>query len=760
MLAFLAIGIAVAWYLGWFELFGRQFPDFVPWLADTTWRFLQWIGALLLWPWERLADAIGGPMGTFMKGEWGRWFPAAFAIWFLGVWLNSRGSRPGGPVPKASSGRSGPPLRIPHFDRPKRPLFVGHDQHNRSVVADLQNAHAFLTAGTRAGKSATMRYLVDAPAGDAVLALLFDVSLPVVSRFRYWQQKALHGEFVVDGKVPPIVVARPNPPAGDPLAVKLRVLDGPAQEVMSRLMLSFKESASSVGDQRGRARDRGVLHLEEADRQGVPRSLDLLIQKWSEDAYNPKVDRETRTSCWRWQSKVRGLKAMLGEMEGPDGLAPLDILNAGGKLAIEINNFAVAEAAGAVAPLFLGLAIWLVNTCKLPVTVLMDEGNQLGQRVEDVDKLYTASGARDGRCCMCAQKPLVFHKTIATNVDVWVIGGFGPGAVAEREWAEKVTGGVVPAEGFMKLSRTFAARFMRSIGKLKPLMNLECYVIHEGTTEGPVRMPNPLPEMRRYLHHYDWPRNRATIPVPLGILEPDPNEPTDPPDQPPEQDKTVFDPNLPATSKKPSRPLRSVADPPKTKTGTVVVKGGSSGTVSRLAQGEPPGWVRSNADGMRWWPDISGTGNPDPNAMWLWTGPRHSTNGRPKSSRVVSPAELARLRLRNPNARASQSCLVYPEVYVMAGCPNGQPWEGCSYDHLSHSRDETCAGGSECVHVLDVNPNNIEPVSAEEQARRRDAQRAMHNEWRKRNGLEPLERSVDRAADASVESRKRLEVVG
>jgi hypothetical protein len=770
----IVIGGAVAWYFGGGAAVQRAYPTLATDLLTNGTRLGWWLLATATLPWDFVSTFFPEPWGELMRSTNGHLFLLFLGIWFLAVWFRGRGGRPGmAGAPKKERRRQGPPHRVPFLDRPKRPLVIGRDRHGRPVVADMSNSHGFAAAGTRSGKSTIMRTLVDAPSGEAVLAPLFDISLPVVARFRYWQAKALRGDFVVDGKVPPVIVWRPNPPRNDPDAVCLRILEGPALEVMSRLQQAFKASTNSVGDWRARARDRGVVILEQADRDGKPRCLDLLIAGLTHVAHDPKEDRETRLSCWQWQSKLTGLKSMLGDAEGPYGLNPLDILSAGGKLAMELNNFAVAEAAGALGPLILGLAIWAVDSCPRPVTVLMDEGNQLGDRVADVDKLYTAAGARDGRCFMCAQKPLKFVKELATNIDVWVLGGFGGGAVQEREWASKVVGGVVDPDGFIKVGRTVASRLMRRFGKLHEVMNLEVYVRHEATTEGPVQIDNPWPEMVKYLHHTDWPRNRAKIKVAPGILEPDPFEPTDPPDGPPPA--AGPDPSeMPATAKRRTRPSLNSSRRPVT-TGTIVrkastgVNGTDSGTAkttnptkasnptkkaTTLKAGGPPAWVEANADALRWWASLSGTN--DPKGLWLWTGPKNLANGRPKSSRVVSGEELARLRERNPNARASQSCSVYPEMYVLAGCPNGPVFDGCSFDHLAHGKDETCSGGKDCIHVLDCNPWNIEPVTPAVQAQRRDAQRALHDDWRMKQGLPPLERSVDRAATASVKSRMRV----
>jgi len=49
--------------------------------------------------------------------------------------------------------------------------------------------------------------------------------------------------------------------------------------------------------------------------------------------------------------------------------------------------------------------------------------------------------------------------------------------------------------------------------------------------------------------------------------------------------------------------------------------------------------------------------------------------------------------------------------------------EGDGFDHLCHTQDKTCVGGTACLHRRCVNPAHLEPVSAQENVRRRDTRK-------------------------------------
>ena len=60
-------------------------------------------------------------------------------------------------------------------------------------------------------------------------------------------------------------------------------------------------------------------------------------------------DRNTREAAFSWASKFRGLKAMLGDAEGPEGVELGAVLQQGGTFVVELNTFSVSEVARAVA---------------------------------------------------------------------------------------------------------------------------------------------------------------------------------------------------------------------------------------------------------------------------------------------------------------------------------------------------------------------------------------------------------------------------
>jgi hypothetical protein len=438
----------------------------------------------------------------------------------------------------------GAPGRVPFLDRPKRWLFVGYGQgrnflgRRRAVKVALDISHFLCAGGTRSGKSAVLAQLVDG--SMSTLALCFDIALPVVAATRRLQQR------IMDGKAPrvPVYVWRPAPQADDPTAVTLRLLEGQAEEVMSNLQDAFK--VAGTGHYKSIVWRIGAGLLQECDRVARVRSLERLAigleaiakdrQALDELARRHTIvagvewDRNTREAAFSWASKFRGLKAMLGEAEGHDGVELGSVLEQGGTFVVELNTFSVSEVARALGPLFLGLGAYSIDKSRRPVNLLLDEGNQLGDRTEQLDKVFTASGARGGRVGLAVQKPLKYVKELATNIDVWCLFGFGSGAIDELTWASKTTHGMVEPQAFKKQRRTAYARLMRRLGRLPNLMNRECYVVHEGAIEGPVTVPEP--DLSSLLY-YDWPQNRGVVVPTPGLFDADPEfdpDPVDPSD--------------------------------------------------------------------------------------------------------------------------------------------------------------------------------------------------------------------------------------
>jgi len=86
-----------------------------------------------------------------------------------------------------------------------------------------------------------------------------------------------------------------------------------------------------------------------------------------------------------------------------------------------------------------------------------------------------------------------------------------------------------------------------------------------------------------------------------------------------------------------------------------------------------------------------------PNGCWRWTG----------ATTVDGYAIVTR-----QNRRKLVHILTWETKH-------GQPWPaGQEADHLCHTRDSTCPGGPGCLHRRCVNPDDIEPVTDFENARR------------------------------------------
>lgn len=78
-----------------------------------------------------------------------------------------------------------------------------------------------------------------------------------------------------------------------------------------------------------------------------------------------------------------------------------------------------------------------------------------------------------------------------------------------------------------------------------------------------------------------------------------------------------------------------------------------------------------------------------PDECWPWLAARHA------SGHGV---------FRDPNRRAESAHVSVYRHFV------GEVPEGMELDHLCHTRDESCPGGSTCPHRACVNPAHMEPV--------------------------------------------------
>jgi hypothetical protein len=90
---------------------------------------------------------------------------------------------------------------------------------------------------------------------------------------------------------------------------------------------------------------------------------------------------------------------------------------------------------------------------------------------------------------------------------------------------------------------------------------------------------------------------------------------------------------------------------------------------------------------------------PQANECWLWTGPRGTKDGYGKFQ--PSPGK--------PTVMAHRWSY---ETFI------GPIPDGHQLDHLCHTQDESCAGGTECNHRRCCNPKHLEPVTASENTMR------------------------------------------
>jgi hypothetical protein len=92
-------------------------------------------------------------------------------------------------------------------------------------------------------------------------------------------------------------------------------------------------------------------------------------------------------------------------------------------------------------------------------------------------------------------------------------------------------------------------------------------------------------------------------------------------------------------------------------------------------------------------------------ACWAWTGATHS-NGYGQ--------------LRGPDGRVIKAHRAAYELLV------GPIPAGMQLDHVCHSTDPACSGGSACRHRRCVNPAHLEPVTHQENGRRSVIARRTH----------------------------------
>jgi hypothetical protein len=90
----------------------------------------------------------------------------------------------------------------------------------------------------------------------------------------------------------------------------------------------------------------------------------------------------------------------------------------------------------------------------------------------------------------------------------------------------------------------------------------------------------------------------------------------------------------------------------------------------------------------------------DPNGCWTWTGARWPESNY--GNVYTRPGGKGRAR-------------VHRVAYERA---NGPIPNGMTVEHRCHTLDKTCAGGPTCMHRLCVNPEHLELLTADENARR------------------------------------------
>ena len=90
----------------------------------------------------------------------------------------------------------------------------------------------------------------------------------------------------------------------------------------------------------------------------------------------------------------------------------------------------------------------------------------------------------------------------------------------------------------------------------------------------------------------------------------------------------------------------------------------------------------------RFWARVDKNG---PNGCWLWTG-------------NILPSGYAQVRCEEDHKLRRVHRVMY-ELMV------GHIPDGLELDHLCHTKDKTCPGGSTCIHRRCVHPEHLEPVT-------------------------------------------------